>query len=120
MKFALARIAYRRFKWYANSLIFQVVARLAIFNSSPLAAFVPLQLFRHRHRQLLIGDSGAAGCVPHQHDDIGELANIIRRFSGFVGLFSQVFQRADRANVAELAIRPFRMRLADKAEGIPY
>lgn len=120
MKFAPARISYRRFKWYTNSLIFQVVARLAIFNDSPLAAFVPLQLFSHRHCQLLIGDSGAAGCIPHQHDDIGELANVIRCFSGLAGLFSQVFQWANRANVAELAIRPFRVRLPDKAEGIPH
>ena len=107
MKFAPARIAYRRFKWYTNSSIFQVVARLAIFNCSPLAALVPFHLFRDRFSQLLIAESGAARCVPYQHEDIGELANVIRRFSGLDSLFRQVFELPDWPKVAKLAIRPF-------------
>ncbi|WCR32857.1 hypothetical protein KPP2020_037 [Klebsiella phage KPP2020] len=102
-------MAYRRFKRYSISLIFYVVARLAIFDLAPRPALVPFQLFRHRFSQLLIAESGAAGCVPYQHEDIGELANVIRRFGGLDSLFRQMLERPDWPNVTELAIRPLRV-----------
>ena len=111
-------MAYRRFKRYSISLIFHVVARFAIFDLTPRPALVPLQLFRHRFSQLLIAESGAARCVPYQHDDIGELANVIRRFGGLNSLFRQVLERPDWPNVAKLAIRPFRVLLPNIGERV--
>ena len=113
-------MACRRFKRYSISLIFYVVARLAIFDIAPRHALVQLQLFRHRFSQLLIAESGAARCVPYQHEDIGELANVIRRFCGLDRLFRQMFERPDWPDVTELAILPFRVRLPYKEEGIPH
>ena len=111
-------MAYRRFKRYSISLIFYVVARFAIFDLTPRPALVPFQLFRHRFSQLLIAESCAARCVPYQHEDIGELANVIRRFGGLDRLFRQVLERPDWPNVAKLAIPPFRVLLPNIGERI--
>ena len=102
-------MAYRRFKRYSISLIFYVVARFAIFDLTPRPALVPFQLFRHRFSQLLIAESCAAGCIPYQHEDIGELANVIRRFCCLDRFFRQMFDRPDWPDVTELAILPFRV-----------
>lgn len=97
-------MAYRRFKRYSISLIFYMVARFAIFDLAPRPALVPFKLFRHCFSQLLITESSAARCVPYQHQDIGELANVIRRLGGLNRLFRQVFEWPDWPNVSKLTI----------------